>query len=29
VGGTEFYLWVNNRRYWFRESKHIRRGTRH
>jgi len=24
VGGTEFYLWVNNRRYWFRESKQIR-----
>ena len=24
VGGTEFYLWVNNRRYYFREAKRIR-----
>lgn len=25
VGGTEFYLWVNGRRYYFRESKQIRK----
>lgn len=24
VGGAEFYLWVNNRRYYFREAKKIR-----
>jgi hypothetical protein len=24
VGGTEFYLWVNGRRYYFREVKRIR-----
>ncbi len=25
VGGAEFYLWVNNRRYYFREIKQVRR----
>ncbi len=24
VGGTEFYLWVNNRKYYFREAKKVR-----
>ena len=24
VGGAEFYLWVNNRRYYFREIKKVR-----
>jgi hypothetical protein len=25
IGGTEFYLWVNNRKYYFREVKQVRR----
>jgi len=28
VGGTEFYLWVNGRRYYFRESKQIRKAIK-
>lgn len=28
VGGTEFYLWVNGRRYYFREAKRIRQAIK-
>ena len=28
IGGTEFYLWVNNRKYYFREIKQVRRVIR-
>ena len=28
VGGTEFYLWVNGRRYYFREAKQIRKAIK-
>jgi len=28
VGGTEFYLWVNGRRYYFRQSKKIRKAIK-
>ncbi|HSF80190.1 MAG TPA: hypothetical protein VLA49_03090 [Anaerolineales bacterium] len=28
VGGAEFYLWVNNRRYYFREAKKIRQAIK-
>jgi hypothetical protein len=28
VGGAEFYLWVNNRRYYFREIKQVRKAIK-
>lgn len=28
VGGTEFYLWVNNKRYYFREAKQVRKAIK-
>ena len=28
VGGAEFYLWVNGRRYYFRETRRVRRAIR-
>jgi len=28
VGGTEFYLWVNGRRYYFRQAKQIRKAIK-
>lgn len=28
VGGAEFYLWVNNRRYYFREIKKVRKAIK-
>ena len=28
VGGTEFYLWVNKRRYYFREAKQVRKAIK-
>jgi hypothetical protein len=28
VGGSEFYLWVNGRRYYFREAKQIRKAIK-
>jgi hypothetical protein len=28
VGGTEFYLWVNGRRYYFREGKKVRQAIK-
>ena len=28
VGGTEFYLWVNDRKYYFREGKKVRKAIR-
>lgn len=28
IGGTEFYLWVNNRKYYFRQIKRVRKAIR-
>jgi len=28
VGGIEFYLWVNGRRYYFRDARRIRRAVK-
>ena len=28
VGGTEFYLWVNDRRYYFRETRRVRQAIK-